>query len=472
METVIVGLARSGKTTIFNALTGQAAPTGDVGRRKATAIPVRGEGAGRPPGPGSRPCTARRSSRTRPCFSRTCPWSTTMREESPREPRRRPQGGCGGHRHSRLPERLGAGRRSAAPRRCASSARSSIPSFSGTTRSPRRGWRGWTRKPSGTAGNTTSSSRSWSGSAREAAGSAFFSAEDLKLFAGFGFLTSKPLFVIVNLGEKSVPHEDLLQEAAAEGMRRLSDPRGHGDGDRPASRPRTRRSSSRTWASRSRRRTGSCGTSMRRSTSSAFSPSVKTSARPGASGKGPRRSGPPARFTPTWQRASSAPRWRNWQDVLDSGDFSGAKKAGQAPPGGQGVRREGRRRPSHPVQRVTTGNVRHGYSSEIELLVHPGRPIEPAGGQVKGHARPDGWQELCRHAGKADLQCRRRSIHRDRSEHPRGRTLTPQQAGSPVRQRPRPQLQGEIIRRARRARPEHIEEIRDILREAFGNAQP
>ena len=37
METVIIGLARSGRTTIFNALTGQAAATGDSagGKRQA-----------------------------------------------------------------------------------------------------------------------------------------------------------------------------------------------------------------------------------------------------------------------------------------------------------------------------------------------------------------------------------------------------------------------------------------------------
>ena len=49
-------------------------------------------------------------------------------------------------------------------------------------------------------------------------GSAFFSGEDEKLFAGFGFLTAKPLFVVVNVGEKAVAHEDLLAEAAAMGM--------------------------------------------------------------------------------------------------------------------------------------------------------------------------------------------------------------------------------------------------------------
>lgn len=49
-------------------------------------------------------------------------------------------------------------------------------------------------------------------------GSGFFQAEDQKLFAGFGFLTAKPLFVIVNLGEKATAHEDLLAEAAATGV--------------------------------------------------------------------------------------------------------------------------------------------------------------------------------------------------------------------------------------------------------------
>ena len=37
METVLIGLARSGRTTIFNALTGQAAATGDAGGGKKQA---------------------------------------------------------------------------------------------------------------------------------------------------------------------------------------------------------------------------------------------------------------------------------------------------------------------------------------------------------------------------------------------------------------------------------------------------
>jgi ribosome-binding ATPase YchF (GTP1/OBG family) len=38
METVIIGLARSGRTTIFNALTGQSVLTGDAGGGKKQAF--------------------------------------------------------------------------------------------------------------------------------------------------------------------------------------------------------------------------------------------------------------------------------------------------------------------------------------------------------------------------------------------------------------------------------------------------
>jgi len=49
-------------------------------------------------------------------------------------------------------------------------------------------------------------------------GPSFISAEDARIFAGFGFLTAKPLFVVVNTGEAPSPHDDLLKEAEAEGM--------------------------------------------------------------------------------------------------------------------------------------------------------------------------------------------------------------------------------------------------------------
>ena len=49
-------------------------------------------------------------------------------------------------------------------------------------------------------------------------GAGFFSLEDARMFAGFGFLTAKPIFVIINTGETSLPHEDLLREAAEGGV--------------------------------------------------------------------------------------------------------------------------------------------------------------------------------------------------------------------------------------------------------------
>jgi GTP-binding protein YchF len=53
-------------------------------------------------------------------------------------------------------------------------------------------------------------------------GAGFFAAEDEKLFAGFGFLTVKPIFVVINTGEKTVPHEDLATESAALGIATFS----------------------------------------------------------------------------------------------------------------------------------------------------------------------------------------------------------------------------------------------------------
>ncbi len=49
-------------------------------------------------------------------------------------------------------------------------------------------------------------------------GRGFFAPEDEKLFAGFAFLTSRPLFAVVNTGEKTTPHADLLAEAGILGI--------------------------------------------------------------------------------------------------------------------------------------------------------------------------------------------------------------------------------------------------------------
>lgn len=44
-------------------------------------------------------------------------------------------------------------------------------------------------------------------------GRGFFNPDDQKLFAGFAFLTSRPLFVVVNTGEATVAHEELLAQS-------------------------------------------------------------------------------------------------------------------------------------------------------------------------------------------------------------------------------------------------------------------
>jgi GTP-binding protein YchF len=46
----------------------------------------------------------------------------------------------------------------------------------------------------------------------------FFSGEDAKLFAGFGFLTAKPIFVVLNTGESSAETESAVSEAQARGL--------------------------------------------------------------------------------------------------------------------------------------------------------------------------------------------------------------------------------------------------------------
>jgi GTP-binding protein YchF len=49
-------------------------------------------------------------------------------------------------------------------------------------------------------------------------GTGFFAPDDEKLFAGFGFLTSRPLFLVLNTGETVLPCDDLLVEAKGHGI--------------------------------------------------------------------------------------------------------------------------------------------------------------------------------------------------------------------------------------------------------------
>ncbi len=46
----------------------------------------------------------------------------------------------------------------------------------------------------------------------------YFSAEDAKMFAGYGFLTAKPIFVVVNTGEKSADWAHLAADAESMGL--------------------------------------------------------------------------------------------------------------------------------------------------------------------------------------------------------------------------------------------------------------
>ena len=49
-------------------------------------------------------------------------------------------------------------------------------------------------------------------------GRGFFSGEDEKLFAGFAFLTAKPLVAVLNDGERSVDHAAVAEEARSKGI--------------------------------------------------------------------------------------------------------------------------------------------------------------------------------------------------------------------------------------------------------------
>jgi hypothetical protein len=49
-------------------------------------------------------------------------------------------------------------------------------------------------------------------------GAGFFAPEDARIFSGFGFLTARPLFVIINTGKTSLAHDDLLRECAESGV--------------------------------------------------------------------------------------------------------------------------------------------------------------------------------------------------------------------------------------------------------------
>jgi GTP-binding protein YchF len=49
-------------------------------------------------------------------------------------------------------------------------------------------------------------------------GAGFFPPEDEKIFSGFGFLTAKPIFLVINTGEQTLDHAELIADAKALGI--------------------------------------------------------------------------------------------------------------------------------------------------------------------------------------------------------------------------------------------------------------
>jgi len=218
METVIVGLAGSGKTTIFNALTGQTAPTGDSagGKRQPYLSEVR--------------VPDDRLDRLAALYSpKKLTHATVLFKDLPLE-----HGDDGGILSAGLAAVRNAEAIAVVVRAFQND---SVPlPFPGST--PLRELRKVMdslvfgdyeiaekrvarlekeAKRDGREYHVLQQIVERLGSGKPL-GSGFFSPEDQKIFAGFGFLTAKPLFVIVNIGEKAQQHEDLLSEAAAAGM--------------------------------------------------------------------------------------------------------------------------------------------------------------------------------------------------------------------------------------------------------------
>jgi hypothetical protein len=218
METVIAGLARSGKTTIFNALTGQTAPTGDSvgGKRQPYLSEVK--------------VPDDRLDRLAALYSpRKLTHATVLFKDLPFE-----HDSAGGIAPTGLADARKADAIAIVVR--AFENESVPPALLGST--PLRELRKVMdslvfgdyeiaekrvarlekeAKRDGREYHLLQQIITRLGSGKPL-GNTFFSADDQKLFAGFGFLTAKPLFVIVNLGEKATDHDDLLAEAAAMGI--------------------------------------------------------------------------------------------------------------------------------------------------------------------------------------------------------------------------------------------------------------
>jgi ribosome-binding ATPase len=217
METVIIGLARSGRTTIFNALTGQAAATGDSGgKRQAYLSEVK--------------VPDERLDRLGAFFSpKKLTHAAVLFRDLPLE-----HGDDGAITPPSLADVRRADAIAIVVRAFGGDA--VLPAVKGST--PLRDYR--KVMDSLVFGDYEVAEKRLARLDKEAKrdtreyhvlttiveklgsgkplGAGFIAAEDQKIFAGFGFLTTKPAFVLVNTGDPALPHDDLLAEVSAAGI--------------------------------------------------------------------------------------------------------------------------------------------------------------------------------------------------------------------------------------------------------------
>jgi GTP-binding protein YchF len=214
METVIIGLAQAGKTTIFNALTGQTAPTGDFsgGKKQAHLADVQ------VPDPRIDKLSAFFKPKKTTYASvhfRDQPLDygedASMTSSSLNEARRADALALvvRGFFNDSVPHPL----QSVNPLRDARKALDSLVLADHEVAEKRLARLEKEAKKEGREHHVLTQIVETLGSGR-LLGRDFFNQEDAKLFSGFGFLTVKPIFLVLNTGEKSAASGDLEREAA------------------------------------------------------------------------------------------------------------------------------------------------------------------------------------------------------------------------------------------------------------------
>jgi GTP-binding protein YchF len=212
METVIIGLARSGKTTIFNALTGQAAPTGDAGggKRQAYLSEVK--------------VPDDRLDRLAALYEpKKLTHAPVLFKDLPLEHDQEGGIAAAGLADVRKADAVVVVIRAFANDGVAPAREDSTPLrdfrkvidslvFSDFEIAEKRLVRLDKEAKRDTREYHVLHQIVEQLGAGKPLGPAFISAEDQRLFAGFGFLTAKPLFVVINTGETPVAHDDLLSE--------------------------------------------------------------------------------------------------------------------------------------------------------------------------------------------------------------------------------------------------------------------